>query len=111
MNENAEDLGYQRFFCPWWDNDEYQDDIRRGWAPEGFENYFQDMKLDYGLSENQLYWYWKKLLQFRLNLGYMQQEYPSCIDECFQASGGNVFDDMKAIENQEWFWEAFALTG
>lgn len=104
MCGHADELGYQLFFYPWWKDPEYQMDPKPGWEPVGFEHYFVDMQHKYNLSERQLYFYWIKLLEFRLNLPIMQQEYPSSVDECFQASGGRVFKDIQVCENENWKW-------
>ena len=105
MCTNAEKLGYSVFFRSWHDDDEYKRKIpERGWFPEGFETYFQDMKLRYSLKEEQLYWYWLKLLEFRLDLKMMQQEYPSSLDECFQATGGAIFANVTQTPSQHWAW-------
>lgn len=102
MIENAEELGYKICFAPWWDNDEYQIDPVRGWAPEGYEHYFQDMQSKHNLTEAQLYWYWIKLLEFRMDLRYMQQEYPSELLEAFQATGGSVYPDVSRTKSEYW---------
>ena len=100
---NAEKLGYTVHFIPWWDNDEYQlQPPANGWSPEGFEHYFQDLQHQYNLTENQLYWYWIKLLEFRGDLRYMQQEYPSKLEECFQATGGAVFVEVTKSPSTDW---------
>lgn len=108
--ENAERLGYQLYFRPWWKDNEYELDPKPGWNPDGFEHYFQDMRLEYHLTESQLYWYWMKLLEFRTNLPTMQQEYPSRLDECFSATGGSVFPNMEYLKDERWIWERIALT-
>ena len=104
MVQNTERLGYEVFFRSWHDDDEYKRTPNKKWEPEGFETYFQDMKLKYNLSEEQLYWYWLKLLEFRLDLKMMQQEYPSELNECFQATGGAIFHDVKQTPSQTWDW-------
>ena len=106
MCMHAEQLGYNLFFRAWWEDDEYQlAPPEEGWQPEGFEHYFQDMKLKYNLNEKQLYWYWFKLLEFRLNLKTMQQEYPSSLEESFQATGGGVFEEVPYIKKDVWTWD------
>ena len=104
MCDNAEQLGYQTCFRSWHEDDEYQLPPKHKWEPEGFEDYFQNMKTEYNLSETQLYWYWVKLLEFRQDLKMMQQEYPSCLEECFQATGGAVFSDLNRTKSNLWQW-------
>lgn len=105
MVMNAEKLGYRVFFWPWWRSEEYRIEPKHAWTPEGFEHIFQDMKTTYNLRGDQLYFYWIKLLEFRLDLRTMQQEYPSCLRECFQATGGSVFDDeIQLGKHSLWTW-------
>jgi len=106
MSTHSQQLGYNLFFRSWHDDDEYQLPLpSTSWEPVGFENYFQDMQTKYNLKPEQLFWYWMKLCEFRQDLKWMQQEYPSNIDECFQATGGQVFPDAKRQETQEWKWK------
>jgi hypothetical protein len=104
MCQHAPELGYNLFFRAWWQDDEYTLTPKHKWQPEGFENYFQDMKTTYNLTEEQLYWYWVKLLEFRRDLKMMQQEYPSCLEECFQATGGSVFPNVQGKKHYYWTW-------
>lgn len=104
MAKNAKKLGYQIFFRGWWEDLEYSRELDQPWEPEGFEHYFQDMKTTYNLNPEQLYWYWTKLLEFRLNLKVMQQEYPSTIMESFQATGGGVYEEIPYQPNKNWTW-------
>ena len=106
MVEKADELGYTVFFRAWWQDPEYQMVVPvGGFQPAGYEHYFQDMQHQYNLTEEQLYWYWVKLLEFRLDLATMQQEYPSKIEECFQASGGAVFPSVTRVETPKWKWK------
>jgi len=106
MCMNAEELGYQVFFRSWHDDDEYQKPLPRGgYVPKGFEHYFVDMQLKYNLSDEQMYWYWTKLLEFRQDLNLMQQEYPSDMEECFRATGGQVFPNITRVKSEYWKWK------
>jgi len=109
MCKKAEDLGYQLYFRPWWKDPEYQITPRSSWNPDGFEHYFAEMEALYSLTEPQLYWYWMKLLEVRLNLPFMQQEYPSCVDECFQATGHKVFPVVEQVLDAGWAWKFFSI--
>jgi len=105
MCMNAEKLGYRVNFRSWHEDDEYQRKPPEvGWSPEGFEAYFDEMKTLYKLNEAQLYWYWLKLLEFRMDLNMMQQEYPSSLEECFQATGGAVFRNINRVKSEYWNW-------
>lgn len=111
MCTNADMLGYHVHFHPWFRTDEYVLHASGPWVPKGFETYFQDLKTKYNLSDDQLYWYWNKLLEFRLNLKFLQQEYPSSLEECFQATGGAIFPNVKRIILPEWEWKRDPETG
>lgn len=100
---HADQMGYNVTFFAWWENPEYALPVpSRGFRTEGFEDYFEDMQKQYTLSDEQLYFYWTKLLEFRLDLRYMQQEYPSSLEECFQATGGAVFTDITRVDSSYW---------
>lgn len=108
MCTHAKSLGYNVFFRSWHDDDEYQRELPKdGFVPVGFEDYFDRMKSMYNLTDQQLYWYWIKLLEFRGDLKTMQQEYPSSVDECFQATGGAVFPNVSLTPNSRWHWTTF----
>lgn len=103
MCTHAEELGYNVFFRSWHDDLEYTRPLPKGgFIPEGFEKYFYEMQSLYKLTDEQMYWYWLKLLEFRKDLRTMQQEYPSCLEECFQATGGAVFHNIPFQETQSW---------
>jgi len=106
MVSNAKNLGYNVFFVGWWEDNEYElevpEPLKGRWSPLGFERYFDEMAEQYNLSEEKLYWYWLKLNEFRRDLKYMKQEYPSSLIECFQATGGAVFSEAKLTEVQGW---------
>lgn len=105
MCKHAKQLGYNLFFMPWYFDDEYElDPPQEGWSPIGYEDYFQEMQAKYNLSERKLFWYWVKLMEFRCDLKTMQQEYPSSLDECFQASGGQVFTNLELTPSVQWTW-------
>lgn len=104
MVMNAKKLGYNVFFRSWWEDDEYSFTPPERWTPEGFESYFQDMKTRFNLTEGQLFWYYCKLMEFRGNLKTMQQEYPSTLEESFQATGGAVFPEVEKSDKLEWTW-------
>lgn len=105
MCTHAKELGYNLFFRSWHEDLEYVIEPPDKWIPIGFEDYFEKMQSMYNLTEPQLYWYWTKLQEFRLDLKYMQQEYPSCLQECFKASGGAVFPDITGSKTYHWKWK------
>lgn len=111
MCMNANDLGYGVHFRSWWEDPEYSLQASGPWEPRGFEHYFQDMQSAFGLTDDQLYWYWVKLLEFRLDLKFMQQEYPSTLEECFQATGGAVFPNIHRVVIPKWEWRRDQETG
>lgn len=112
LTTHAEQMGYNVTFFAWWENPEYALPIpQQGYTPEGFEDYFDEMRERYSLSDEQLYFYWIKLLEFRLDLRYMQQEYPSSLEECFQATGGAVFPDLTRVHSEYWQYRLDRIEG
>lgn len=105
MTKHAKELGYNVFFRAWWEDMEYsKEPPAEGWAPVGFEHYFEDMRSKFNLTDTQLFWYWEKLKEFRYNIKVMQQEYPSSVEECFQATGGQVYTTVQWHETAKWEW-------
>lgn len=112
MVENAEKLGYVIHFLPWWDNDEYHLPLPDGgYTPDGYEDYFETLRSNFPLTNEQVYWYWVKLLEFRGDLRYMQQEYPSKLEECFQSTGGSVFQDINRVHSEYWQYRQEKIEG
>jgi hypothetical protein len=105
MVKNADKLGYKVFFWPWWRSEEYRLEPKHNWQPEGVEHEFQDIQSKYNLREDQMYFYWVKYCEFRQDLRMLKQEYPSSLEECFQATGGAVFDDEISLgRSSMWTW-------
>ena len=108
--QNAQALGFNAFHRSWWEDDEYAIPAPEGWCalPPWVEHrYVQVMNelqqsIPKKLSVDQLYWYYQKLLEFRGNINTMRQEYPSSAKECFQATGGSIFPEVKLDETDKW---------
>ena len=108
MYQHAKQLGINVFFRSWWEDLEYsKQPPAEGWYPENFEEYFQDLKLKYKLTDPQMYWYWLKLNEFRLDTRMMQQEYPSSVEECFQATGSSIYHDIPYVEDPKLWTSTF----
>jgi hypothetical protein len=111
---NAEQMGYQRLFCPWFETDEYELDPPSSdgvWRPDcGKHNArLLDLKHKYKLSDRKMAWYEMKFKELREDWRMMQQEYPSEAEECFQATGGTVFNNVNYTYNP--LWQADKLFG
>lgn len=101
--ENAESMGYSKLFFAWYDDDEYALPVGT-WIPDfpGFNQQLRDIQSEYNLTLQQMAWYEMKLKEFRGNIKLMQQEYPSTPDECFQATGGTIFEHVQFHPSPYW---------
>ena len=108
--QNAKALGFNAFHRSWWEDDEYSLPAPEGWSldtPWVEPRYIPVMRelqetIPTTLSEGQLFWYYQKLLEFRGNINTMRQEYPSNPEECFQATGGSIFPEVRVYDVPEW---------
>lgn len=101
--ENAESMGYTRIFFAWYDDDEYTLPVPN-WKPDfpGFNQLLLDLQHEHNLSNESMAWYEMKLKELRGNVRLMQQEYPSTPNECFQATGGTIFEHVKWVPSPHW---------
>jgi hypothetical protein len=112
LTRHAEKLGYNVFFRAWWEDSEYERDVPEGgFIAEGHEDYFEELEAFLGEQrlgnesiKRKLYWYWNKLLEFRSDVRTMQQEYPTHLKECFQATGGAIFINYTQTKTSLWSW-------
>lgn len=84
--------GYEVFFSPWFETDEYREPVY-----DGFERTIEEEELVklYGLDDEQLVWRRRKIAQNGREL--FMQEYPATPDEAFIASGRPVFDPVHIV--------------
>jgi len=101
--ENAEQMGYQRLFFPWFADDEYTLPVT-SWKPDfpQFNHYLMDLQKAHDLPPQAMAWYEMKFKEMRGNMRLMQQEYPSTPEECFQATGGTIFEYVKSSVHPLW---------
>lgn len=101
--ENAESMGYTRLFFPWHADDEYILPVS-SWKPDFplYNDLLLDTQRKHSLSDQAMAWYEMKLKELRGNLRMMQQEYPTTPEECFQATGGTIFEYVKLQPNPLW---------
>jgi len=101
--ENAESMGYTRVFFPWFADDEYALPVG-SWKPDfpQYNHYMMDIQRKHELSPQAMAWYEMKLKELRGNVRFMQQEYPSSPEECFQATGGTIFEYVKLDISELW---------
>lgn len=91
--KHADSMGYKRLFYPWYADDEYSLKVL-SWKPDTPKHnaYLLELKHKHNLTDGQMAWYEMKLRELREDLKLMQQEYPSEPEECFQATGGSLFN-------------------
>lgn len=105
--ENAASMGYTKLFFAWYDDNEYELDIDTSWKPDfpGFDQLLLDLQSQHSLNDRKMAWYEMKLKELRGNLMLMRQEYPSTPEECFQATGGTIFEEVKWTPSPDWISE------
>lgn len=103
MCQHSKELGYNVFFRSWWEDDEYKLTAPSEWQATRHEEFFEKLR-DRApqLTEDQLYWYYNKLLEFRGDTRLLQQEYPTVVQECFQATGHSVYTTVPWEENRSY---------
>jgi len=121
--DNADAMGYTRLFYPWFADSEYELDLPASmtyWRPDlpRFASYMLDMQQKFKLADRKMFWYESKLKEMREDMKAMQQEYPFEPDECFQATGGAVFNNVTlSVDIERWIvtrfsiWHVFQLQG
>lgn len=90
--ERGDRDGWCPFFAAWWQMEEYRRDV-----PPGFVRTAEEEELIrlYGLDDQQLSWRrWCIKINCGGDMDLFRQEYPSCPDEAFIASGSCYFDQM-----------------
>lgn len=107
MWDNAEAMGYTRVFYAWHFDSEYELDLpgnKTSWKPDTpkHNSYLSDLQKQFKLSDRKMWWYEVKLREMREDLRLMQQEYPTTPEECFQATGGAVFNNVQLSTNPLW---------
>lgn len=109
MYRHHKRLGFNLFFRSWWEDNEYSLPAPEDWAiktpwvePAFMKGMLELHEQVPQLTNDQLYWYYLKLMEFRGNWNMMRQEYPTRVEECFQATGGSIFPDVESHERQEW---------
>lgn len=110
--EHAEEMGFKRLFYPWFADVEYSLPLpinKTSWKPDTTRHnpYLSEIKKKHKLSDEQMVWYENKLRELREDLALMQQEYPSEPEECFQATGGAIFDNVELRISPLWQTDSF----
>ena len=95
-------------FLPWQDEPQYKLGLSNEVATALMENLREDIEepdlvAAYRLTPEQLAWR-RMVLEDELegDLRLWKQEYPSCLDDCFQAAGGGIFQRVRFVETSEW---------
>lgn len=95
-------------FLPWQDEAQYKLGLTPEIAQALMENLREDIEepdivAAYRLTSEQLAWR-RMVLEDELegDLRLFKQEYPSCLDDCFQAAGGGIFQRVRFVETSDW---------
>ena len=99
---------FKLMFLPWWNFPEYTLDV----SPEESHDIMNTLREDldeinlvkaYNLTAGQLAWR-RVVLEDDLegDLYEWNKEYPSCLDDCFQAAGGGMFRVVRYVETSDW---------
>ena len=106
--------GFYPIFFAWWEMDEYRMPV-----PAGFQRTEEEQELAeaYNLDDEQLMWRrWCIANNCGDDVNQFHQEYPSCPDEAFLATGQCVFDQdliirrRNQVRDEKWEYGAFRIT-
>lgn len=94
-------------FLPWYEEEEYcvplslEEELKiLGSLREDLEEPM--IMKRFNLSAGQIAWRREKLQEFDWDLRSFKQEYPSTLDECFQATGHSIFPFVNYIPTERW---------
>lgn len=108
MRASSGQSQYKMHFLPWHTFDEYQlvltDDQRDAILGNLNEDWEEDKLVQgYGISAERLAWRRMKLEEMDYDLHDFKQEYPTTLDECFQATGRSIFTVPNFVHKvHEW---------
>jgi hypothetical protein len=95
-------------FLPWHEEPQYRLQLEPEIADALMSNLREDIEEPelvqaYGLDAGQLAWR-RMVLEDELegSLRDWKQEYPSCLDDCFQMAGGGIFTNIRYVETSQW---------
>ena len=94
-------------FLPWHTFPEYRELVSEGEAAAVLANLSEELDEPalaerYNLDAGQLLFRRRKLEEFDYDLQMWNQEYPSCLDDCFQASGAGIFHKVRHVATPNW---------
>lgn len=81
----------QAFFMPWFENPEYKVDMAEGETLPPMEAWLTERQAQYGLSDGQMLWYWRKYLAKRRVKELTLQEFPWTPTDAFISTGECIF--------------------
>lgn len=99
---------YRMHFLPWHTEEEYTLDVTPEIAKAIMENLNPEWEEDqivedYGLDAGRIAWRRMKLEELDFDLRIFKQEYPMTLDECFQSTGGSIFQNVRFVDKgHEW---------
>ena len=94
---------YRMHFLPWHTFNEYTLEVTEEIEKAIMDNLnpeWEEVKLvnDYGLSAGRIAWRRMKLEELDFDLRLFKQEYPMTLDECFQSTGGSIFQTVRFLD-------------
>ena len=101
-------------FFSWLDSPEYELDLSPAEEQEILSSLREEWEEPYlvdklGLSAGRIAWRRLKLEELDYDLTLFKQEYPTTLDECFQASGRSIFR-YRLTPTEEWVRTEYALS-
>lgn len=95
-------------FLPWWNFKEYTADVTLKQEKEIMEHLREDLEepemvKNYKLTAGQLLW--RRIViedEMEGDVTQWKQEYPACLDDCFQATGSGFFQKVQFEETDLW---------
>lgn len=99
---------YRMIFLPWYKFPEYNIELTDDEAKDVLHNLREDLDeprllSSYSLTPNQILWR-RQVIEDECDgdLYIWNKEYPSCLDDCFQAAGGGIFKSVNFVETPDW---------
>jgi hypothetical protein len=98
---------YKLHFLPWHKFPEYDYALTPDAAAAIMENLDDELNesqlvKDYQLSAGQILFRREKLEELEYDLNLFNQEYPTTLDDCFQAGGSGIFYRVMYVESPDW---------
>jgi hypothetical protein len=98
---------YRLHFLPWHKFPEYDYAVTKEESEFIMNNLDEELGevsivRDYGITPGQILFRREKLEELDYDVRMFNQEYPTTLDDCFQASGSGIFHNVRYIETPDW---------